>query len=191
MATERDWIRIDLRHQEEQAQQMKDHELALHLLAGFAEEGKGRSTRSITKYPKKGGPDARAGMRAIARIIRREMKGFVGEFLALGFDPETQSKYPAPTKSGRLQPTVRISVAPVGRRQKPTVLRDILIAAYIRRALSDSARLVGASVRVKRESAIEAATKKFKISRTRAQQIWKNHEIMMARGLDREPSATK
>ena len=139
------------------ADRIADHALALELLAGFNEDHPKQ-----TKYLKRNSPEEKLARAALAREIRKEMRGFVGELLALAIDPDT------PTKSATLRPCRRIRFESPARGNPVKWARDLLIVGAIKKELHESGKL---------DAALHTVGKKFGLKRSQVHAIWREHHL--------------
>jgi hypothetical protein len=165
---QRDWIRVDLDHIPEENRKIADAALAMQLLAGYPPDGPLAIGPVAIKYPAKNSAEERRGREALARIVRDQMRGFVGELLALSIDPRTPSAIPGMT------PTRRTQFETPGRPSQWA--RDLMIVDFIRRE-----RFHFTGRRWKQEAAVQGAADKFNVSRSAVQAAWTRYEKLVGR----------
>jgi hypothetical protein len=152
-------------------EKIADAALAMQLLAGYPPEGLAAALQVgpvVIKYPAKNSVEERRGREALARIVRDEMRGFVGELLALAIDPRSPPKIPGMT------PTRRAHFETPGRPSQWA--RDLLIVDFTRRE-----RFHFTGRRWKQEAAVQGAADKFNVSRSTVQAIWARYEKLVGR----------
>src|SRR5437660_619071 len=120
--------------------------LILRLLAGFADDERGRP---ITSYLKHNSSEERRARALLAAQIRAgRLGGFAKELLALAIDPRTPS-----THLG-MKPTRTVQFVSPARGKGSTWARDLLVIDFIRAQLRECPQ---------REPALAAAEAHFKI----------------------------
>jgi len=145
---ERDLLEVASDPDPDREQEIVDYYLCLRLLAGSSRDGK------LIGFPKTGSSDEWAARAALARHLRRRLKGNIAELLALAIDPRTKSPNPF-----FKQPT-RIVKFDKPRGKSPTVFRDFMVVDFIRRQRS-----------VKEDAALRAAEQKFGLGKSRTHAI--------------------
>ena len=163
-ASEKLWGAPPKRTDEEK---MADGALSIRLLAGFDVD------TEQTSFLKHNSHEEHLARRALARIVREKIKGFVGELLALAIDPRTPSPWNTPA-GPMMKPTRRIRFESPGRGKSSTLMRDKRIVDFIRKQRRNSAD-------GKLEPCLKAAEEHFKLRRSRVHAIWNAHEKMIER----------
>jgi hypothetical protein len=108
-------------------QKIADELLSLRLLAGYQTDKHGREQ---TSYLKSNSYEEKQARAALARCVRDNMKGLVGECLALAIDPYTASASPT------MKPTRRVRFESPARGKSSTWARDLAIVHFIRKRLA-------------------------------------------------------
>jgi hypothetical protein len=137
------------------ADHMADEVAAMRLLAGFDE-----SHPEAVSYLAINSPEEKQARAALARIVRREMRGFVGELLALAIDPDT------PTKSATLRPCRRIRFESPARGKPVTWARDLLIVGTIKELLCERGNI---------EATLYEVENKYGLQRSQIYAIWRKY----------------
>jgi hypothetical protein len=139
------------------ADRRADHELALQLLAGFNEDHPEQ-----TKYLKRNSPEEKLARAALAREVRREMRGFVGELLALAIDSDLAPRTPTTrrTKHAVFKNPARGGKASVW-------ARDLLIIEHLKRLLRDEG---------KKTAAYKLTAEHFGCSERSIRDVWDAHQ---------------
>lgn len=149
VARERDLLLVGTNPDPDRERKMADEELIVKFFAG---DGSARY-----RHPAPDSPEELRARAVLARTVREYVPGFSGELLALALDPDTKSRMIG------MKPTRKIKFESVKRGLPSMWRRNVLIAGFIRSDFAQHGKL---------EAAISAATAKFKISRTTAQNIW-------------------
>jgi hypothetical protein len=137
------------------ADRMADHELALELLAGLQRDGE-------VAYPASGSDREMALRAALAREVRREMRGFVGELLALAIDPALVPQTPTTRR------TKHVVFRNPARGGKASVwARDLLIIEHLKRLLRDED---------KKTAAYKLTAEHFGCSERSIRDVWDAHQ---------------
>ena len=158
----RDIIDLHFDRLREDDELMQNEEMILRLLCGYAR----KNGKTAISYLKKGGPEERAGLKALAAEVRRKMTGFSGELLALAIDPWTPSKIPG------MKPTRRIKFESPARGKSIAWIRDLEIVALVNKTLRVQSAKMKPGAKVKLDAALAAAEKEYGLSRTRIHKIW-------------------
>lgn len=171
---ERDWIAVSSRTIAGEKRKNDDEMLCLELLAGRHVTGPKGGGRVI--YMTKNSPEEKCARQALAREIRRQMPGLVGELLALAVDRTTSSSIHG------MKPTRRVSFEGAAPGKTSTWQRDLLILDFIRRECQKSGG--------KLTKAINAdAHARFGVTRGNLQQIWKRYRTLLQK--DRNERAAR
>src|SRR5665213_1622650 len=99
-----------------------DAVLIMQLLAGREV----RAGKVNIRYLPRNGPEERRARSALAREVRRHMKGFSGELLALAIDPRTPTAIPG------MRPTRKILFIGAAQGKESKWARDLRVVHFIR-----------------------------------------------------------
>jgi hypothetical protein len=137
------------------ADQIADHELALELLAGLQSDGG-------VDYPESESDREMVLRAALAREVRREMPGFVGELLALAIDPSLAPRTPTTRRTRHL-----VFEKPTQGGKDSVWARDLLIIEHLKRLLRG---------KVKKTAAYKLASEHFGCSERSIRDVWDAHQ---------------
>jgi hypothetical protein len=167
VARERDILFVATDPDPNRARKMKDEEIVVKFFAGDGSDA--------PQYPPHDSTKEKEARAALARIVRDYVPGFSGEMLALAVDPDMPSRFIG------MRPLRKIRFESVARGKASTWRRDLHIADFIRKEISNTASPGKDGVsKPKIEAVLKAAEEQFGISRATAQRVWKEHEQAMA-----------
>jgi hypothetical protein len=168
----RDWLEVEtVETPAAREQKIADELRALHLLAGFRESEDGELATHYFREEDEGTPEELEARTSLARIVRANIRGLTGEFLALAIDPITPSTWP-----GDIPVTRKIKFLAPSQGPGSTYTRDQVVIAFMKAWLRNDP-----NPEPQLDAALHAAEAEFKIKRRRLREIWEQHVALRER----------